>query len=868
MLSVLDQPHIAARRSLGPVALLLAALSVTAPASAQAQVASLQNCATGELPIGVPGDIGYAWKQAIVDWLALNQAADFKWVDPPAFVDPVNAYGAGSSPWGNTCAFGTLVAPAPWPGVGPAEQLHIEQYWLLVREFGVPWSWFNHDPQIYTLDEMVDEASCSVLTPGLAWGDSLAFFANWEYAGNPFRPGTDNSNVLKRRLAAWLGLQLVMLDYAHRNATVNFTPAIPAPGAASWQDMNNGAELSAQLGLMAWTFGHVRDVLDPATDLAMQDALITYARRVNVWNPYHQQNNRGIRSTHALRYVWEATQSPDVWAWYQAALYQFYSPFGNNWSPSGYWSDDFGLDLRYGGACSMSAQRTLSEDPNMPSYARDAIEVSQELIAHLALPDVDSRWVAPNPFNSRTSSGSITGVAPSVREGYYGGVERYLLGFEEGLPYSAATLRDVYVLGPQGNLALDPRAADFHENLACMGAGFNGYLNMGLGASPEVIAPVNQGAVDARGQSPWPNLTRSQDWAPPPTFIENHRIDILPDLWDQIDADPDAALMPVELAGNRIRNFATNFVYGRFGGGGSGNEYAAVLHLGPVGQLVGGGESGFGGGQLAYFWTPDGGPTMLGRHKGRNTGLLQGDDNWSEWRTFPLHSVFLRTVAQNVTTSSRIVTPTAQVFPLAQAPSWADIPAALTGTGSWAAPPAVPDDQASAALAWVSGKIPTQGHVEATGALITTLLQPIGYRRGFLMSDRGIWVDSRLSASHPNERLTEAWETFPVWNRDIASQGSLQDTVIILHSSSQGPVDASQGTSAPVPDVTRVEIFRAGGDTLITFDHERAAQVSDLWSLGTQQSRTLMVDRLPPGCNLNTGCSLASDTFRYLIEEL
>jgi len=66
-----------------------------------------------------------------------------------------------------------------------------------------------------------------------------------------------------------------------------------------------------------------------------------------------------------------------------------------------------------------------------------------------------------------------------------------------------------------------------------------------------------------------------------------------------------------------------------------------------------------------------------------------------------------------------------------------------------------------------------------------------------------------------------------------------------------------------------VDIRRDNGRTRITFDRRRLTQVSALWELGTQQSQTLMVDRLPVGCALSVGgCRVGPDSFRYLIQEL
>lgn len=871
------------RRAVLSVLSVAALVCLAAPREARAlpwASANLQSCEgnKGDLPIGGPADPGHAWKKTIVEWLAKNQAQDFAWKEPLTMQGPPGAYNAGSSPNGNLCSFGTgpgQALPPPWPGVGAAEKLHIEQFWLLASSFFVPWAWFGHDPAIFTLDEMKDEPRCKVRTPGMAWGDSLAFFASWQYAGSPFRPGTANNKALKLRLAAWLGLQLAVLDYAHYGGTGTFTPgsfppsyppqrfAHPPAGLGPWSDMTIGAELAGQLALLAWTFGHVRGILPPHVDAAMREALLTYAERVSLWNPYFPQTNRGIRAAYALRYVAEVTQDTDAQQRYIAALKQFFHPSGGNWIEGGYWRDDYGLDLGYGGACLMAADRTLSEDPAIPTFVRDSVAESHELIAHLALRDRDGRWTAPQAFNSRTSSGSIRGVAPHVREGYYGGLERYVLGYAEGMPYAAASLRDVEVLGPQGTMALDPRVLGFHEHLGCLGAGYAGYITTGLQTLPNTI----DSNVDARGQGDWPNLTRSQDWGPPPTYIENHHLGVLVDLWDELQNFPSLALMPIEEPGTKIRSFGDRFVYGRFDGTGPGTTFAAVLHVGEVGQLLGGGESGLGGGQLASFWTPEGGPTLLSRRKGRNTGLPGSDDDWAEWRTFPIHAVTLRTAAGRVSSSALIAAPTTSVYPLAQAPAPGQIADALAGTGLWTTPTAVPDHQADAALAYVSGSIPALAYGES-GGLGASLQQPIAYRRAFLISDEGIWVRSSLGASAGGELLTEAWETIPAWNRDVATQTTLTDTQIKLYTSLNAqPIDASQGTPAPVPGIVAAEVRRAQGVTRISFDQARRVAVSALWSLGTQQSRTLMIDRLPAGCP-NTGCALQPEVFEYLIEEI
>lgn len=324
--------------------------------------------------------------------------------------------------------------------------------------------------------------------------------------------------------------------------------------------------------------------------------------------------------------------------------------------------------------------------------------------------------------------------------------------------------------------------------------------------------------------------------------------------------------MPIEEPGTTIRRFGDSFVYGRFDGAGSGKVFAAVLHVGEVGQLFGGGESGFGGGQLASLWTEEGGPTLLARRKGRSSGDPSKNDDWAQWRTFPVHAITLRTKTGRVASTILDHDPGAAISPLAVAPLPGQIGDALAGYGAWSSPATVPEDQASAVLATVKGEIPAIGYGELSG-LGPSLLADVRYRRSFLMADGGIWVRSTLGGTHPGEKLTDAWETVPVWNRDTSIQGSLLDTTIILHSAQLGPVDASHGSGGRVPDVDLVEIVRGGETTWIHFDHKRDAMVGATWRLDHQESHTLLVDRLPASCDVTAGCApVASETFEYFVE--
>ncbi len=632
-------------RGIAWIALLTA---LAAPAQAQ----MLQNCtlvgATGELPIGQPGDPGFAWKQDLYTWLQTLTPADFTFSPAPQFEGPVDAYGAALNANAWNCSFGNSVLPAPWPGVGPTERFHIEQWMILTREtMPVFWPMLGHDPAIYTLDEMENETTCNAMTPDLAWGNSLAWLVEWEYAGNPFRPGTWNNTALRNRLGAWLAMQLITLDWAQFGGTYTaggmpsfpiapYAGALydhPLPGSNAYVE-SNGAELSAMLGMMAWMDRIIGPTLPGNVQGSVETALLTFAERVHLWNPYHSQTNRGIRAAPALFYVWDITGSPDVWSWYEDVLVQYFSDALGNWVNSGYWRDDYGFDLGYNGSNMMVGVRELAEDPSAPSWVYDTVARTFDLTSHLAVKDPDGLWTSPTVFNSRTPNGSTYASSWSPRVGYYGGIHRFLPALDMDLPFAHAMMRDYPLVGPQNPTAFDPNSADFQERIGCATNGFGFWITLAIGTPSPGL-----------GQAVWPPLERSQDFGLPPTSVALHRPGALQDWWDDVQTASVDERMPIEFDGPYLRNFSDRFVTAKYGTPGQGDEEAAILHLGEVGVLGSGAESGFGGGQLVTYWS--------GAFGLRDPRASQGPERHDDRRERRLHPVALHPVAHRVPADQR-----------------------------------------------------------------------------------------------------------------------------------------------------------------------------------------------------------------------
>ena len=825
-----------------PAALIGAALLVSPPAMAYRAQGCIMNLNVGQLPIGQPGEPGFDWKDPLMQWIAAQPQAAYTWDTPPQFVDPQPAYNLGSCP-----------ATSAWPGLTASDRREIEQYSLLLYgDFAPPYAWFNHKPAWFTLTGMIDPASCDVYTPDMAWGDRLAFWATWDYAGNPFRPGTPNNLVLKRRLAAFVFEQLIMLDRGHYDTPPPYVPAItgvhdhPLAGAGA---VNNGAELSAALGELAWTWMRVRDGVPQNLWPFVEEALETYAERVHLWNPFDQHSNRGIRSTHALYYTWEATNSSHVWQWYRDALKQFYHPIGGNWVEGGYWRDDRGFDMGYGGSNLISAVRTMQIDQvGVPSFVTDAVTDAFDLAAHLVLQDVDDRWVTPNVFNSRTRNGATFMLANRPSESYYGGTNRYFGALDLRLPFAEAFLREEDMLAPHMPMAYDPNDPLHTERIAC-DAQYAGYINAAMNNLP--AHPL------------WPALGTSEDWGTPPSTFELHQPSLLRSWWDDVAADPDLERFPFEFDGPYLRSLGDKFVFAKYGQRGRGQEFAATLHVGEIGFLNSGHEAGWGGGQLVSFWSPQGGPYILGRRLGVNNPPV---DDWSQWRTFAWHTVTLRTVNGDLATSARILTPNTQISMLAAAPGAAFTRDALAGAGAWASPSTVPEAQATSALVRVKGTIGVDGRRESDGApLPAVMTQGVDYERAFLLTGRELFVRTAVGGGWPADTLTEAWETLPLWDRGTITQAGLADARIDIASTSQGSVDGTWGTGGVFDDVTSVQVKRADGVMRILFDEPQRVWIDGVWSGGELISRTLLIDLLPPGCG---ACALQPHELIYRIESL
>ena len=257
---------------------------------------------------------------------------------------------------------------------------------------------------------------------------------------------------------------------------------------------------------------------------------------------------------------------------------------------------------------------------------------------------------------------------------------------------------------------------------------------------------------------------------------------------------------PLYLRGeNFVRDFAKVFLVAKY------DSYAVAIHTGPVGGLDNNWHRpyGYGGGELSAFWTPATGSVMLGRRRG-----IQGTvyDSFDEWRLWPIHAVTGVTADGDVVSSSRIKLP--------------QVESHSTETG---------------AEIRVTGTMPK--YVKAKTALEPTALN---YERRFTVNAGGVRVATSVTL-HSAEKLTELYETIPIFLREQSNQ-----PMPAIHFQVAGKW--VEGTPESHERLTAVKVNRFNGAVLVTFAHPVSAKLSpEIWKDGFQTGahcRTLLIDLL------------------------
>lgn len=271
----------------------------------------------------------------------------------------------------------------------------------------------------------------------------------------------------------------------------------------------------------------------------------------------------------------------------------------------------------------------------------------------------------------------------------------------------------------------------------------------------------------------------------------------------KLEAEHSPLLKPVyQREGNFVETFERALTIVRF------DTYAAAVHTGPVGAMDRrwGRPHGMGGGQLSAFWTPGTGPALLGRRRG-----IQGRtfDIVDEWRIWPVHAVSGLTASNEWLSSTRIRQPQLRARCSAKA---ADI-------------------EVSEAI---PSYAPSNGLVQASS---------LRYDRRFKLTAEGVQVETAVRCTNGSLRMSELYETIPVFLRETPAQKASVISFKIGNS-------WTNATPEPCADVSEVRVERYTNAVVVTFAKPVRARLSPaVWQDGYQtqaECRAVLIDLLDP----------------------
>lgn len=618
------------------------------------------------------------------------------------------------------------------------------------------------------------ESPRGIIVPPV-WPEAMATFVAWDSPGNVYR----NNKALKRRTFVTAAVKLIMLD--------DFIEHHPALARPDWHGY--------QLVTMACSYPSFKEILPANVQKSYEVGLIHLGKRIAAMTPKHGECDLEMSAGVGLWYVAHVTGDPAFAKIAEEAARRICTD-PQFFHPAGYWVEGRGLDVGFGGMANFwTVWLALGSDY---PFAKETLDKVYRLRAHLTLPEPDGTTTGPAAFNTRLGSdaahdqwdwdGARDPAAAMV-------TDEALCQFKIPAADKLANAEERRIHTFDEHLYGGLRNAPYMEP---DGKRSNRYLeNDELRGYPWRWAIFPNGVNYPVEFNPGYDLYRKGSWAR---------------IVDLQKKNSPLLLYPVQRKENYIRDFGKAFIAVKRPG------FAAILHVGPIGNpspdeamSFFDGILGFGGGQLAAFWTPEAGSALLNRRGGmRMDGTKPVNyDKIEEWTTWPIHAVSGKTAQGKVFTSGRIASP------------------AVTS-----------DIQADTADVKVTGDIP-KTIISQEGGLTGTL----NYTRTFHVDDKGIRVESTLTGDGADS-IAELYETLPVYHRELALQPKAGPaTIEFMTGDKWAPAAATWAEQ-----VKAVRITRFTGSVVITFDTPRRVKLSAAdWTdpfLSKASCRNVLVDLL------------------------
>ncbi len=628
-------------------------------------------------------------------------------------------------------------------------------------------------PSLNFLLTTIERTNAIIVPP--VWEESMATFIQWDSPANLYR----DNRELKMRAFVTASVKLMMVDsYIETNA---------ATARSDW------------LGYHLITAGSAYPVfkgeLPPAVQKAYESGLLSLGRKILALGPKGEECDYEMSAAVALWYVARATGDADFTK--QAESYaRTVCTDPRFFNPAGYWTEAGGFDTGFGGMANFwTVWLALASD--WP-FAKEAVDRIYRLRAHLTLPEPDGKITGPSAFNSRLGS-------PACEDQWHWDGTRDL---------AAAMLTDEAFC-----LARIPTTDDLSGAMLRRTQTFNDHLH-GLKNAPYTFPDGKRYNEKGEGRYLRNEELRGYKWHwrifpngynypvevnPGYEFYRPGAYAHLAELQKQ---DSPMLKLPVLRPEPYLVTMGDAFISAKR------PTFAAILHVGPVSKPAPGsgmaqykGPMGFGGGQLAAFWTPEAGPALLARRSAitmRGTNTLCFDSN-AVWRLWPIHAVSGCTADGKVFSSGRIASP---------------VVTNTTVKGGF--------------TAQVSGPIPA---VESPAE--ESLAGRIDYARTLRIDEKAVRVETAIS-SDGRDSVAELYETIPVYLGDKETTNAAVSIELQV-----GGKWLAADTNLTA-EVQAVRVTRFSGAVQIKFDKPQSVKLSPgVWQdryLTTAKCRNVMID--------------------------
>lgn len=564
-----------------------------------------------------------------------------------------------------------------------------------------------------------------------------AWWSSWAYPGNPYF----ESRACKLRGFVPAAVDMMMLagDGSDAEATVPAT----------------------NLLCNTYAFLHAIDVLPDDVRSAFETSIVSALGRLEEptgsrsGSDPHPRLALVPRTVTACAYIGRAADDPAVVERAEALARTLVERYLAPAEPI----DDEGHDPATAGTSFYFLTWAAMAAPEEWTFLRDAVASMADLKAHLLLPEPDpSRAFGPTHFAPWTSADGF--------QDHSGHRHRDVAAAMLATPALCLMFNDrPRQAGPAVPKSQRAMLADIREAFR---PGAEERSVNALLAAPYAVAPK---AEWHRTDGQLSIVPYDHDYYRPGTLARFRRA-----------AELAVAELPFARAGDFIRTFPEGVLATRIGGVG------VIIHSGAT--ATGPKPTGFAGGALSAFWTPESGAVILGRSRHRSAGTDDEDtwNNWWQWQTHALAGV------------------SADGKPFSTA--------RLPRGGSTECTIDVGLDRA--AVRFVA---PLQGDAAPDGALGGR----VTYVRTFDVDAAGLRVETTIQGDG-RDRVTKLFEILPLFNQAPIERVAADTVATVYFDTGRGWKPAGH---EPIAGVRRVRVDRHKGAVVIEFERPQTAALAE-----------------------------------------